>query len=577
MSTTVLNAQSIAYPTISNRIRVDISTQLDPLTIVATEIDAIAGHPARIWSFPGLPRTNYRFVMNEIDGSGNPINQLAYFDVVPNLLDGGLARDDEQIFPGVTPGFYDGATHIRFDGATIPQSDLAVHATGNIDASHWWFTLEETSINPGDVVEVHYDIDSTSYTAATVAKYGQTLTDIIADLLAQIQIIAPGAALYSTGGFDGIQIPAITTATGSVIVTDVADSKKPDYLGWNINPERINKPGTMVRGQEYTWNITTGDFDLLIEGDIFVQAEPYNIDFDVIEQDAGGSVGVVPEFTTQIITTDYTVQLADFGNKFIVEPASDFITIHMPDISVCPANLPISIEVDRNADNCCVQVLENDVDTVQFLWGKIFMCRKETLRIYKFIRYYGIYEWRIDNACGNYSKAGKIIDFDNVEDNMFDYLLCDGRTLSTDKYARLYDYVQRLPVGQVITFGSWSTGNNKTMFSTASGGLFHIPDRRGLYARATVADLAGIYYRMQLELHNHLSPYCESSLITVPPFGHAGFTNRYGNAGANDTDNDWWFTNNGGEFPGANQLNSAGVVGTETRPNSYSINKYVIL
>lgn len=116
MATVVINAQTSAYPSISNRTRVDISTQLDPTAIVASQTDTTVGHPIKNWSFPGLPRTNYIFSFVEIDGSGNPLTQLALFNVVPSGLGTILTRDPEQIEVGTTVGLVAGTTGFTFDG-----------------------------------------------------------------------------------------------------------------------------------------------------------------------------------------------------------------------------------------------------------------------------------------------------------------------------------------------------------------------------------------------------------------------------------------------------------------------------
>lgn len=116
MSTTVLDAYSKAYPSITNRIRASVFLESDPLAPVATIIDNIAGHPARIWHFPGLTRANYGFSLDEIDGSGIVLANLALFDVVPGQVDGLLSRDDEQIKVDTTPGFDSGLQTVVFDG-----------------------------------------------------------------------------------------------------------------------------------------------------------------------------------------------------------------------------------------------------------------------------------------------------------------------------------------------------------------------------------------------------------------------------------------------------------------------------
>lgn len=116
MPTLVLNAYSKAYATITNRIKATVYLQTDPQAAIASIIDTTAGHPARIWSFPGLPRNNYGFSLDEIDAGGLVVNNLADFDVVPGELDGFLVRDDEQPQVDVTTGFVSGTNTFTFDG-----------------------------------------------------------------------------------------------------------------------------------------------------------------------------------------------------------------------------------------------------------------------------------------------------------------------------------------------------------------------------------------------------------------------------------------------------------------------------
>lgn len=116
MPTVVFNAYSKPYPSITNRIRASIFLQSDPQALIAFEIDSTPGHPERVWSFPGLPRNNYGFVLDEIDSFDNPVNNLAYFDAVPSEVEGELVRDDEEIVVDTTPGLVGGASVATFDG-----------------------------------------------------------------------------------------------------------------------------------------------------------------------------------------------------------------------------------------------------------------------------------------------------------------------------------------------------------------------------------------------------------------------------------------------------------------------------
>lgn len=115
MATTVINAYTIAFPTITNRIEADIATQANPGAIIASQIFS-PPHPTRIISFPGLARTNYTFTLNEIDGAGAILRQLAFFDIVPGDLLNGIFRPEEQIRVGQTTGLIAGTRTFTFDG-----------------------------------------------------------------------------------------------------------------------------------------------------------------------------------------------------------------------------------------------------------------------------------------------------------------------------------------------------------------------------------------------------------------------------------------------------------------------------
>lgn len=129
--TLVINAYSVPFPTITNRIRSYVATQLSPAAIIASKIEN-APHPSRVWSFPGLIRTNYVFVMEEIDGTGSFVRQLAYFDVVPGDLTTGLFRGEEQIKVGTTSGLVSGSASFTFDGSG-----------GKLDYRGWDISIEE--------------------------------------------------------------------------------------------------------------------------------------------------------------------------------------------------------------------------------------------------------------------------------------------------------------------------------------------------------------------------------------------------------------------------------------------------
>lgn len=125
MSTVTLNAYTKAYPLITNRIKASVLSATSPFAVVASIIDTTLGHPARTYDFLGLPRNNYGFSLDEIDGSGNVVNNLALFSVVPGTVESILVRNDEQPRVGETNGFVQDTNTFTFDGTeTSPGSGL---------------------------------------------------------------------------------------------------------------------------------------------------------------------------------------------------------------------------------------------------------------------------------------------------------------------------------------------------------------------------------------------------------------------------------------------------------------------
>lgn len=494
--TTVLNAYSVDYSFITDDIRVDISKQSDPLAVVATETDyyAVTGHVQRIWSFPGLERTNYIFNMYTVDGAGNPTGTtLAYFDVVPAGIAGVLVRDDEQITVGVTPGLVAGEREILFDGGEV-----------------------------------------------------------------------------SPGVF------------------------RPDYRGWNINPERLTPVGrTQIRGTEfvlnsgeYSWNTLTGRYALLQDdgagnNDVFLAGETFNIDFDPIAGTAGGSVGNANmDFGILYKTATYSLTSNDFGLKIIAEPVGDYMRLNLPPIGTVPSGRPVLIEVGKT-EHCAVEIYTTDTKAYV---GSFIACCGDTIRIYKFIRVAGIaYEWRADSADGNFRTVGQIVNTDFAA--ALNFLRFTGASVSVQKYARLYQFVESLPFGQVVAYADWAFGNNRYKYSYSDGDGFNpqfmIPDLRGIYLRATNTDLAGEYFLQMVLAHKHISPFGESN-AHQPPFIAPNKTSNgvwIGLNAAMDTDNYLWFTNDGtNNLLGNTTLpNPAGVIGSENRPNSRSTNIGVLI
>lgn len=157
MATLTLKAYSGAYPSITNRLEAAIAYASSPLAIVANIIE-ISPHNIRTWQFDGLPRNNYRFYLWEIDGSGNVVNILADFDVVPGELSGELVRDDEQIQVGIEPGLIAGNTSFTFDGSETSMGSGIFKK----DYRGWEITIDECTGRDIMIRGVDYSWDKIS-------------------------------------------------------------------------------------------------------------------------------------------------------------------------------------------------------------------------------------------------------------------------------------------------------------------------------------------------------------------------------------------------------------------------------
>lgn len=159
MPTATLKAYSGAYPSITNSIRAAVAYASDPLALIQTIVES-GVHNARTWNFDGLPRNNYRFYLQVIDGSGNVTETLADFDVVPGIISGTLSRDDEQIQVGITPGVVPGATSWVFDGTET----YAGSGIFKKDYRGWSIVVDECTGRDIMVQGVDYSWDSVSGT-----------------------------------------------------------------------------------------------------------------------------------------------------------------------------------------------------------------------------------------------------------------------------------------------------------------------------------------------------------------------------------------------------------------------------
>jgi len=475
MSTVVLNAQSIAYPSITNRIQASIYLSSSPLALVASIIDSTAGHPSRYWSFPGLIRDNYIFSLEEIDGSGNPVSNLALFSCTPAQLDGYLVRDDEEIIVDVTDGLNAGDTEFVFDGTT----------------------------------------------------------------------------------------------------------GKPDYRTWDFAIFEYGGRSPMVKHSDYSWDTTTGTFILTNAGDVFVTGQIYKVIFVPQVNNAGGSTPSVNDFTTKLITTDYSILNSDFGSNLIVEPSGNYLELTLPNISTVANGRPLSIEVSPSGISSlkCVKILVHGSDNIIFPIPNqsIYLNSGESLEMYKVtISTYS--QWRVRRLFGNMLRCGEFESEDNVQSGVFSKQLLDGSIGTIDKMARLYNnYILNLPISQVCDFDSWSVGNNKYLFSKSNStnpsnaGKFMFPDRRDLFERnINSSGKSGDFFNDQLKTHDHTT-HGKGGIYGsgLPLFLGRSSNKRYSGGGGDNF--------GGGGSPDSEMRTGDSSGGSETYPKHILVNRYIIL
>lgn len=79
----------------------------------------------------------------------------------------------------------------------------------------------------------------------------------------------------------GVTVGLVTDS--SSFTFDGTDGK-PDYRNFEIVPSELNGRGILIRGTDYSWNYLTGEFNLLLIGDIFAVNTVYNIHFQPVGQ-----------------------------------------------------------------------------------------------------------------------------------------------------------------------------------------------------------------------------------------------------------------------------------------------------
>lgn len=279
--------------------------------------------------------------------------------------------------------------------------------------------------------------------------------------------------------------PGFTADTTTAVLDGTSGTD--DWRGYELRLERIGQ-GTVTRdvSVRYTWDSATGTITLT-EPDVKFQAgEFFNAEFDLIVSPTGGGVSAQDLFTNTVVVTGNTTLTADdIGKNVIIQGAGDYLEVTLPDISLVTGSKLIYFESGRGSHKCCkIKTVSGQlIDWLSPLGDrvKINMGQSELIALY---RQKDTTVWRVMHPYGNYSTVGSLVYSDLSESSMLNALLCDGRSVSVNAYARLYEeHVLQLDPSQVCAYSAHGTGDNNKKFSFSSGGFFRIPDLRNLFLR----------------------------------------------------------------------------------------------
>lgn len=349
-----------------------------------------------------------------------------------------------------------------------------------------------------------------------------------------------------------------------------------DWRGWDISLIICNRLGILPEA-DYQYVSATGVLTLIGDYSTFDADTWFIVQFATQIGTGGGSVDTAGDLwkSAEIITNDYDILASDIGKKLVLRGDPTYFELNLPPINTVVPNRLLCIQ-SVGGNHKCVKINADsgDANSIEWLEGNrsnLYICQQEKLVLYRLVLDETTSVWAIDDFNGNWFRLGDSISNDGTAAMMFNKLPLDGggndgRTTGLDvsEYARFYyDFVANLPVDQLVSFSSWGTGDNIRKYSLASGGKFHIPDRRNMYKR-------------QSDGTNKPGDY-QSDLIGP----HAHF--RYPNGNPhNNMDRTVGGGSNlgGGGFyplesnPLTGDVTGAGT-GAETRPKSVIVNEYV--
>jgi hypothetical protein len=370
----------------------------------------------------------------------------------------------------------------------------------------------------------------------------QTLADAIITLPAagSIEIKAPQEIVADF-------TPGWVSAANTVTMDGTSGTD--DWRTWDIHLEKVGF-GTQftLSAENYTWDPVTG---ILTLTDAISPYEKYWVEFEPKVLPSAPVINL-PFTSVRTITANATILATDFGTKLIlIEGASPYLEVTLPPISTVVELRQLHIKTGRISHSCAA-IVSSDSGAIDWLQGartKLYMGICESLIIFRIGS-----EWHILNADGNFKIVGERVSEFAGSTLVYNKIPLDGTICTITAQARLfYDYVNRLPSGEVVTYAAWSTGDNKYKYSLADGsGNFHVPDLRDLFERQTDGTrLPGQYQADMVGPHTH----------EYNPGDQTGLSDN-----ANDRSV---------MIPGSTSKTTDANTGTETRPKNYATRAYV--
>lgn len=390
----------------------------------------------------------------------------------------------------------------------------------------------------------------------------------------------------------------VTTGFSSGVSSVVFDGTggKEDWRGFDIGTlNRMGGVGDMKKNVDYSWNINTGQLQLLNAGDLFNPSEWFNVDFvmQLSTVTTSSSTGQPAFATPKVIAANYNILTGDFGGLLILRPpasgtpSANYITATLPAIDSVVPSVILKIEFARSTVQQCASIACQAGETIDWLQGglgNIYIRNLEFIEIYKFIDTAGPV-WRVANAEGNFKKVGEQVVDDNNPANVFNKILMDGGVSATGgsvgldvlQYAGLYNqFVLRLPAGEVCNYDAWSTGANQYMYSLANSsdptkaGKFFIPNRLNQFERITDGTrVPGNWQAPAILQHAH-----NNGIADDKPPGDPGNVNVYSTVTTDMPGNSRGQLNNGGG-PVAYQGTTSNTGGSENRPANIAVRKFL--